>query len=108
MRVAIAKIWDKYIARAYWLTWAEGPKALMWCHLQHEVQTKPGEMQSSRIAQWRALGSELGFDNGSRARMAVTDPAAKARRVQGDQEPNGDQKDDAKPKQQDPANKYLN
>lgn len=109
LKKAIAAIWDRYIARAYWLTWAETPKALMWCHLQHEVETKPAEMQSARIAQWRALGSELGFDSGSRARMAANDPAAAARRVARAQEPNGKAQDQQKGQQPaDPAAKYLN
>ena len=79
-------LWDQFIGRAYWLTWADGPKALIWCHLQAEFERKPGKMVSSRIAQLRALGSELGLDPASRARLGVRD---------GEQE------------REDPAAKYL-
>jgi hypothetical protein len=77
-------LWDQFIERAFWLTWADGPKALIWCHLQAEFERKPGKMVASRIAQLRALGSELGLDPASRARLGVRDddkaredPAAK-------------------------------
>lgn len=72
------KLWDRYIARCHWLTWADGPKALMWCHLQAEYEKKPTAMIASRIAQLRALGSELGLDVGSRDRMGVTIPTGRA------------------------------
>lgn len=64
-----AALWDRFIARASWLTWADGPKALMWCHLQAEFERAPGKMVASRISQLRALGSELGLDPSSRARL---------------------------------------
>jgi hypothetical protein len=57
-----AELWDRFIARAFWLTWADGPEALMWCHLQAEFERGPDKMIAGRIAQLRALGSELGFD----------------------------------------------
>jgi hypothetical protein len=66
-----SKIWDEFIPRMYWITWADGPKAELWCHLQAEVRTNPHEMVTARIAQWRALGSELGLDPGSRARLGT-------------------------------------
>ena len=72
-----AKLWDHYIVRCHWLTWADGPKALMWCHLQAEYQRKPTEMIASRIAQLRTLGSELGFDQASRDRMGITIPTGR-------------------------------
>jgi hypothetical protein len=76
-------LWDRFIERAYWLTWADGPKALMWCHLQAEFEQSPKNMVASRIAQLRALGSELGLDPASRARLDMShqvdrlDPAEK-------------------------------
>ena len=83
LRGKAAQLWDQFIARAAWLTWADGPKALIWCHLQAEFERKPGEMVASRIAQLRALGSELGLEPASRARIGAgrddadrrTDPA---------------------------------
>lgn len=78
------KLWDRYIARCHWLTWADAPKALMWCHLQAEYEKKPTAMIASRIAQLRALGSELGLDPSSRQRIGTKgnggekkDPASK-------------------------------
>jgi hypothetical protein len=72
LRGAAAKLWDAYIAKAFWLTWADSPKAAMWCHLTAEFEKSPAKMLSSRIAQLRALGSELGFDVSSRTRMGVS------------------------------------
>jgi hypothetical protein len=72
MRGAAAKLWDAYITKAFWLTWADGPKAAMWCHLQAEFDKSPVKMLSARIAQLRALGSELGFDQSSRTRMGIS------------------------------------
>jgi len=66
------KLWDRYIARCHWLTWADGPKALMWCHLQAEYEKAPGKMSASRIAQLRAVASEIGFDQAARTRMGIT------------------------------------
>ena len=66
-----AVLWDSFIARAHWLTWADGAKALMWCHLQAEFERSPKNMVASRIAQLRAVGSELGFDPASRAGLGA-------------------------------------
>jgi hypothetical protein len=69
-------LWDRFIGLAFWLTWADGSKALMWCHLQAEFERGPEKMIASRIAQLRALGSELGFDPSSRARLGIKGSAA--------------------------------
>jgi len=71
---AAGALWDRFIARAWWLTWADGPKARVWCHLQAEFESARQKMLSSRIAQLRALGSELGFDQATRSRMGITAP----------------------------------
>jgi hypothetical protein len=68
------KLWDQYIARAHWLTWADGPKALMWSYLQAEFEKAPGKMIAARLTHLRALGAELGFDPVSRDRMGITLP----------------------------------
>lgn len=94
-----AKHWDFYIARCHWLTWADGPKAMMWCHLMAEYEEGPAKMIASRIAQLRALGSELGFDVGSRDRMGVTIPTG--RQLQ-EKTP-----DESKKDQVSPAKKYF-
>jgi hypothetical protein len=71
------KLWDRYIVRCHWLTWADGPKALMWCHLQAEYERKPAEMIASRIAQLRAVGSDLGLDVTARDRLGITIPTGR-------------------------------
>jgi hypothetical protein len=75
-----AQLWDKFIVRATWLTWADSHKARMWCCLAAEFNRSPGKMNSSRIAQLRILGSELGFDLGSRERLGVQPGGTAAQR----------------------------
>lgn len=79
-----SRLWDEFIARAFWLTWADGPKAMVWVCLQAEFEAAPAKMVASRISQLRALGSELGMDPASRSRLGAkgddgksNDPAAK-------------------------------
>lgn len=64
-----AKIWDEYIVIGHWLTAAETPKFAVWCELTAETEGGVKHMENPRIAQWRALGSELGFDPASRTRL---------------------------------------
>jgi hypothetical protein len=71
LRGRAAKLWDEYIGRAWWLTWADGPPATVWVHLMVEYQRAPARMIASRIAQLRALASTLGFDPAARARMGL-------------------------------------
>lgn len=78
----VAALWDRWIARAPWLTWADGPAALMWCNLRAEYEKAPTKMVAARIAQLRALSSELGFgDERGRRRGKIggeeKDPTAK-------------------------------
>ena len=68
--------WSRYIDPAWWLTEHDAPKAYMWVCLQVEFEDSPSDMNSARIAQLRVLGSELGFDPSSRARM----PAANGKK----------------------------
>lgn len=82
---AAGELWDGVIARCYWLTWADSTKAEMWCFLMAEYRKSPVKMIASRIAQLRALGSELGLDQAARTRLGLStepktgkrDPAAK-------------------------------
>lgn len=101
LKGAAGKQWDTYIARCHWLTWADGPKALMWCHLQAEYEKKPIDMIASRIAQLRALGSELGLDVASRDRMGVTILTGRAPTQQ------QETSDGGKKEQVSPAKKYF-
>ena len=74
LKKAVGAVWDRFIARAHWLTWADSPKALMFCHMTVEYEKAPEAMIASRIAQLRALQSELGFDQATRDRMGITIP----------------------------------
>lgn len=80
-------LWDSYIRRAEWLTAFDVPRAFMWVALQTEFERSPKGMVASRIAQLRALGSELGLEPSSRQRLGV--------------------KTQSGPKQKDPAAKYF-
>src|ERR1700739_1523581 len=62
------ELWDR-VAGLAWLTAADSYKLHIWCELQAEFEHPPSMMIASRIAQLRAVGSELGFDPGSRARL---------------------------------------
>lgn len=64
------ELWDTYIRKAGWLTEFDVPRAFMWVNLHTEFEKAPHKMQASRIAQLRALGSELGLDPASRTRLA--------------------------------------
>ena len=72
-----AELWKRYIAKAWWLADADSPKAWLWCELQSQAEADPVGFLSARIGQLRALGSELGLDPASRARMG-TPPDASA------------------------------
>src|SRR6185312_16415805 len=68
-------VWNKHIAAAHWLTSADALKAWAFCQLQAQFEEDPSAFTAARIGQWRALGSELGLDPTSRARLGV-EPAA--------------------------------
>jgi hypothetical protein len=65
------ELWDSVIGRAWWLSWADGPKALMWCYLQAEFEQSPNSMIAARIAQLRGLASDLALDPAARARLGA-------------------------------------
>ena len=62
-------IWSRYITPSFWLTRADEPKCIMFTYLMREYLNDPDNMPVTRIKQLRFLGSELGFDPPSRARM---------------------------------------
>lgn len=68
-----AKLWEEVIAIAFWLSAADGYKLHIWCELQAEFESSPAKMVSARISQLRAIGSELGLDPSSRARLGQGD-----------------------------------
>ena len=63
------ELWNAYIRKAPWLTEFDVPRAFMWVNIHAEFERKPQKMVPGRIAQLRALGSELGMDPGSRMRL---------------------------------------
>ena len=65
------ELWDGYIRRASWLTEFDIPRAFMWVELHAQFEADPAGMIAGKIAQLRALGSELGLDPGSRVRLNV-------------------------------------
>ena len=69
LRKRQAELWAQFIRTAPWLEAHDAPRAAMWVELQVEFERKPTAMVAGRIAQLRALGSELGLDPASRARM---------------------------------------
>jgi hypothetical protein len=85
MRGKASMLWDTTITRAHWLTWSDSEKAWLWCYLAAEMEKSKGKTVAARIAQFRALGSELGFDPASRQRLGV----------------------EANPARDDPANEFV-
>lgn len=90
LRGRAATLWAEVSALCWWLGEADGYKLGMWCALQAEFERGSAKMLAARINALRALGSELGLDPASRARMGggKTKP------------PNADEKPD-------PAKKYF-
>jgi hypothetical protein len=66
------ELWNSYIRKARWLTPFDVPRAFMWVELHARFERKPGDMVAGMIAQLRALGSELGLDPSSRARIGTS------------------------------------
>lgn len=72
-----ARLWKRYIGPAHWLTGADSMKAYAFVVLSAEFLADPAAMVAARIGQMRCLGSELGLDPTSRARIgADARPAA--------------------------------
>lgn len=80
----IDDIWDQHISPCTWLDAHMEPSAFAWCCLYEEFTDSPRHMVAGRIAQMRALASELG----------LTDPRQRGTAV-------------GKPEKEDPAEKYL-
>ena len=63
------EIWDRYIKPCPWLSHLDETTAWQWLELYYEFERGPAKMVASRIAQMRALASELGLNPSSRARL---------------------------------------
>lgn len=77
-----AALWKRFIDPAHWLTDFDAPKAYAWVCLQAQHDEKPGEFKAALHGQLRLIGSELGLDPSSRARLGIStkrndDPNAK-------------------------------
>lgn len=64
-----ADLWDATLPLLWWLGEVDSHKLGLWCALQAEFERSPKKMVAGRIAQLRALGSELGMDPASRTRL---------------------------------------
>ena len=69
MRERARKYWDMYIEPAWWLTQADTQKEFAWCNLAADFEMDPTGCPMSKVNSCRHLGSELGFDPGSRAKF---------------------------------------
>lgn len=65
-----SELWGEYIKTAMWLTHFDRPKAYIWCSLMARFEEAPAMFNASSLAQLRILGSDLGFDPGSRLRAS--------------------------------------
>ena len=64
-----ALLWKERIETASWLGVHDSEKAAAWVFMTVRLEKAKFDVQASTFAQWRALGSELGFDPSSRARL---------------------------------------
>lgn len=98
-----AEIWDEVVSIAFWLTIADSYKLAAWCDREADFEKprKRSKFTASDRREHRSLGSELGLDMTSRARMALNDPGAKGRRTA------PADKADGSSKKEDPATKYF-
>ncbi len=79
-------LWDEVTGFAYWLTVADSYKLAAWCDRQADFERSRKKWTVSDRREHRTLGSEIGLDPSSRARMGSPnvkpkqqqqDPAAK-------------------------------
>lgn len=70
-RKAQRELWETYIEGTPWLTLYDVPNAYLWVMLYEEFLRDPGAFVASKIAQMRALGSDLGLDPASRVRLGA-------------------------------------
>lgn len=64
-----ALLWEERIETASWLGVHDSEKAIAWVFMTVRLEKAKFDVQASTLAQWRALGSELGFDPAARARL---------------------------------------
>jgi hypothetical protein len=74
--VKLAKRQKQLWSTACWLTQFDVPRAFMWVELHAEFERGPTLMIAAKVAQLRALGSELGLDPASRTRIGAIGAAS--------------------------------
>jgi phage terminase small subunit len=76
LRGRAASLWDDVMAFAFWLTVADSYKLAAWCDRQAQFENPQIRKRwtAADRREHRSLGSELGFDPSSRARMSTHDP----------------------------------
>ena len=75
-----AQLWEELVRIAFWLRAPDSYKAAMWCWRQAEFE-KPecrARWKAADLREHRSLGSELGLDPSSRARIGMVPNAKKA------------------------------
>jgi hypothetical protein len=76
-------LWRRFITKAWWLTSTDSPTCWLWVQLHAEAENDVAGMNATRLAQLRALASELGFNPASRSQLVGTrtppgsDPASR-------------------------------
>ena len=70
------ELWDEVMTFAFWLSRADSYKLAAWCDRQAEFEKsrKRQKWTAADRREHRSLGTELGLDPSSRARMALNDP----------------------------------
>jgi phage terminase small subunit len=64
-----AALWDEVLGFVYWLTIADSYKLAAWCDRQADFEKNRKTWTAADRREHRSLGSELGLDPSSRARM---------------------------------------
>src|SRR5690348_15943600 len=76
-----AKLWDEVLGFAFWLTVADSYKLAAWCDRQalfEKAKVREAWTAADR-REHRSLGSELGFDPSSRARLGTKPHGGKSK-----------------------------
>ena len=73
-----AEIFEQYAGFGFWLTVCESALLATWASLSVEVEQGIATMPASRIATWRTLSNDLGFDPRARSQLGIyPTPSAK-------------------------------
>ena len=78
VRGRILELWNEYLPDLPWLTKLDGPKFGVWCRAEADNEKNGHLWATTRHAEHRKLGAELGFDyaGGMRLSGAADKPKA--------------------------------